>query len=133
MTAPSQRGLIKFDNINSKRHFDAYRTYANSKLAVALFAGELSRREAWLASNSLHPGVIDTKLLHAGFDMAGDPVAEGARTPVFLSTSPEVKGISGKYFDRCAAVAPAPMVEDQRLAQRLWEWTENTLRPWLTA
>ena len=119
--------------MNSERNFDAYGAYVNSKLAVALFARELARREAWLASNSLYPGVIDTKLLHAGFDMAGDPVAEGARTPVFLATSPEVKGISGKYFDRCTAVASAPLVEDQRLAQRLWEWTENTLRPWLSA
>ena len=126
-------GRVPLDDMNSERNFDAYRAYANSKLAVALFARELARREAWLTSNSLHPGVIDTKLLHAGFDMVGDPVAEGARTPVFLATSPEVKGISGKYFDRCAAVAPAPPVEDRRLAQRLWEWTENALRPWLPA
>lgn len=126
-------GIIPFDNLNGELHFDPHRAYANSKLAVALFASELARRERWLASNSLHPGVIDTKLLHAGFDMKGDPVTTGAQTPVFLATSPEVKGITGEYFDNCTAVRPATAVEDQDLARQLWEWTEKTLRPWLQA
>ncbi len=124
-------GTIAFDNLNGERHFDGHRAYANSKLAVALFASDLARRESWLTSNSLHPGVIDTKLLHAGFTMKGDPVTTGAQTPVYLATSPEVKGITGKYFDRCSAVPPAPLVEDQHLARQLWEWTERALQPWL--
>ena len=124
-------GNIPFDNLNGERHFDTHRAYANSKLAVALFARELARREPWLTSNSLHPGVIDTKLLHAGFDMKGEPVTTGARTPVFLATSPEVKGITGKYFDRCTAVQTSPLVENHELARQLWDWTENTLQPWL--
>ncbi len=128
-----QSGRITFDNLNAERHYDAYRAYANSKLAVALFAAELARREPWLASNSLHPGVIDTKLLHAGFDMKGAPLTEGAQTPVFLAISREARGITGKYFDRCAAVRPSPPVGDSRLARQLWEWTEETLRPWLPA
>ncbi len=123
-------GHIAFDNMNSERRFDGYRAYANSKLANALFARELARREPWLASNSLHPGVIDTKLLHAGFSGSGDPVASGARTPVFLATSPKVQGISGQYFEDCAVVAPSPMVEDARLAQQLWIWTEQAVQPW---
>ena len=126
-------GRIDFGNLNGERHFDAYHAYANSKLADALFAGELARREAWLASNSLHPGVIDTKLLHAGFDAQGDSVAAGARTSVYLATSPDVKGISGKYFDNCAAARPVPLAEDQQLALQLWKWSEDAVRPWLPA
>lgn len=127
------RGRIEFDNLNGERHFDAYHAYANSKLADALFASELARREPWLASNSLHPGVIDTKLLHTGFDAKGDSVAAGARTSVYLATSPDVKGISGKYFDRCAAVQPAPLAKDRHLARQLWEWSEHAVRPWFPA
>lgn len=126
-------GRIPFDNLKGERHFDAYQAYANSKLANALFATELARREAWLASNSLHPGVIDTKLLRTGFSAPGDPVAQGAQTSVLLASSPVVKGISGKYFDRGTVVAPAPMVEDRRLAQQLWEWTEDVVQPWLVS
>lgn len=127
------RGRILLDDMNSERHFDSYHAYANSKLANTLFANELARREPWLASNSLHPGVIDTKLLHTGFSAAGDPVATGARTSVYLAISPDVKNISGKYFDHCAAVSPAPPAEDQHLARQLWAWSENAVRPWLPA
>ncbi len=125
------RGRIEFDNMNCERHFDAYHAYANSKLANALFASELARREPWLCSNSLHPGVIDTKLLHAGFKMTGDSVAQGARTSVFLSTSPVVKGVTGKYFDQCNAIPPSALVMDQRLAEQLWDWSDNVIRPYL--
>jgi NAD(P)-dependent dehydrogenase (short-subunit alcohol dehydrogenase family) len=126
-----QGGRIEFDNMNGERHFDAYHAYANSKLANALFARELARREPWLASNSLHPGVINTKLLHAGFSVAGDSVTSGALTSVYLATSPKAEGVSGKYFDHCAIATPLPLVEDPQLAQRLWVWTEHALRPWL--
>jgi len=119
--------------LNGERHFDAYHAYANSKLADILFANELARREPWLASNSLHPGVIDTKLLHAGFDAEGDSVAIGARTSVYLATSPDARNISGKYFDQCTAIPAAPQSADHKLAEALWHWTENAVRPHLQA
>ena len=120
-------GRIDFDNINSKQHFDSFHTYANSKLANALFAKQLARREDWLTSNSLHPGVIDTKLLHAGFDMAGERVEAGAQTSVYLATSAKVKGISGKYFDHYKATAPAVKVNDEELAKQFWHWSESAV------
>lgn len=120
-------GRIDFDNLNSEQRFDGYHAYSNSKLANALFATELARREAWLTSNFLHPGVIDTKLLHAAFDMTGNSVNSGAKTSVYLATSPEVKGISGKYFDNCKITAPLAAVNDTRLAQQLWQWSEQAI------
>lgn len=125
------RGSIPFEDMNSAQHYDAYHAYANSKLANVLFANELARREPWLTSNSLHPGVIDTKLLHIGFSATGAPVADGARTSVFLASSPAVSGITGKYFDNCTVTEMAPAATDRQLAQRLWKWTEDAVRPWL--
>ncbi len=122
-------GRIEFDNLNGERRFDAYHAYANSKLANALFSFELARREPHICANCLHPGVIDTKLLHAGFSMAGASVSEGARTSVYLATSPEVKGVTGKYFDHCTPVAPSPLALDPHLAQKLWEWSERIVLP----
>jgi NAD(P)-dependent dehydrogenase (short-subunit alcohol dehydrogenase family) len=124
-------GRIDFGDLNHSRHYDAYRAYADSKLANALFARELARRETWLASNSLHPGVIDTKLLHAGFSMQGAPLAEGARTSVYLATSAEVNGVSGKYFDDCAIAETSPLVRDEHVARELWEWSERQVRDFL--
>lgn len=120
-------GRIDFNNLNSEQHFDSFYAYANSKLANALFAAELARREPWLASNSLHPGVIDTKLLHAGFDMQGASLASGAKTSVYLTTLTEVKNITGKYFDNCKVTAPLAEVNDAKLAQKLWQWSERAI------
>jgi NAD(P)-dependent dehydrogenase (short-subunit alcohol dehydrogenase family) len=112
-------GRIDFDNLNSERHFDSYQAYCNSKLANALFAAELARREPWLSSNFLHPGVVDTKLLHAAFDMTGNSAHSGAKTSVYLAISPEAKGISGKYFDNCKITPSHAAVNDTLLAQQL--------------
>jgi NAD(P)-dependent dehydrogenase (short-subunit alcohol dehydrogenase family) len=120
-------GHIDFEDMNCARTYDGYSAYANSKLANALFANELARRESWLTSNSLHPGVIGTKLLHAAFSMQGDTVAAGARTSVYLATSPEISGVTGKYFDNCTAVAPSSQALDTQLAQRLWTWSEQAV------
>lgn len=124
-------GRIEFDNLNCERRFEGYYAYSNSKLANALFAIELARREPWLASNSLHPGVIDTKLLHAGFDMQGASLPHGARTSLYLASSPEVSGISGKYFDNCHVTAPLAAVNDATLAKKLWEWSEKAVGQFL--
>jgi NAD(P)-dependent dehydrogenase (short-subunit alcohol dehydrogenase family) len=124
-------GRIDFDDMNSENKFNGYHAYANSKLANALFANELARREPWLTSNSLHPGVIGTKLLHAAFDMQGDAVSAGARTSVYLATSHEVAKESGKYFDHCAVAAPAAQALDQQLAGRLWTWSEHAVQDFL--
>jgi len=118
-------GHIDLSDMNGNAsHFDGYRAYANSKLANKLFAEELARREPWLASNSLHPGVINTKLLHAAFSIAGNDVADGALNPVFLASSPDVKGITGKYFDRCTT-DPTSKAGDPVLAKQLWVWSKN--------
>jgi NAD(P)-dependent dehydrogenase (short-subunit alcohol dehydrogenase family) len=124
-------GRIDFDNMNCELKFDAYHAYANSKLANVLFASELGRREHWLTSNSLHPGVIGTKLLHAAFNMPGESVARGAQTSVHLATSPEVAGVTGQYFNDCETSAAAPLALDQQLARRLWVWSEDAVQGFL--
>ena len=126
-----QSGHIAFDNINGELGYSAYEAYANSKLANVLFTAELARREPWLCANSLHPGVIDTKLLHAGFSMTGAPVAEGARTSVYLATAPEVAGVTGKYFERCAETTLSAEARDEDLAAKLWAWSEDAVRAYL--
>ena len=124
-------GRIKFDDMNSERAYNGYHAYSNSKLANALFANELAQREHWLTSNSLHPGVIGTKLLHAAFSMAGESVAAGARTSVYLATSPDVARVTGKYFDNRTEAAAAPQAHDRQLAQQLWIWSEDAVEAFL--
>ena len=137
-----QSGDIDLDDLTFDNGFDAYSAYATSKLANILFTRALATRLAgtssstpgssgtsWAGSdvtaNCLHPGVIDTKLLHAGFSIKGSSVEKGARTSVFLATSDKVTGVSGKYFDNCRAVTPSRQARDDRLAEALWVVTEQ--------
>lgn len=121
-------GHIAFEDMNAEHNFDGYRAYAASKLANALFANELARREPWLTSNSLHPGVIGTKLLQAAFSMQGETVESGAQTSVYLATSPDLAKVTGKYFDNCNVATASALALDQHLAQRLWAWSEQAVK-----
>ena len=114
-------GRIDFDDLQMERGFDGWQAYSNSKLANALFTCELARRldPAAVTANYLHPGVIDTKLLHVNFG-GGAPVADGARTPVHLALAPELASVSGCYFVDRRQTRPASATGDTRLAGELW-------------
>ena len=60
--------------------------------------------------------------------MPGEAAANGARTSVYLATSPEVVRVTGKYFDNCTEVAAAAQALDQQLARQLWAWSEEAVR-----
>ena len=128
-----QSGDIDLDDLTFVHGFDGYSAYATSKLANILFTRALASRLAGstVTANCLHPGVIDTKLLHAGFNMKGAPVAKGARTSVFLATSDEVAGISGRYFDNCRESTPSRRARDDTLAEALWRRSHELLSDFL--
>ena len=114
-------GHIDLNDLQMSRRFNGWNAYCNSKLANALFTSELSRRldSSLVTANYLHPGVIDTKLLHVNFS-GGSPVASGAETPVHLALAPEVAEITGRYFVNRRPAPASTMVDDQRLAEELW-------------
>ncbi|MEE2756908.1 MAG: SDR family NAD(P)-dependent oxidoreductase [Myxococcota bacterium] len=94
----------------SDQNYDRWLAYGRSKLANILFSNELARRLAErglkITSNAVHPGLVATNLLtNAGGNIGrGVPVAEGARTSIFVATSSEVDGQSGGYYVRSALV-----------------------------
>lgn len=121
-----------FGDIKAERPYRGWRSYCNSKLANVLFTSELARRleGTGVTANSLHPGFVRTNFFHKpGFRwkvmgmsaslFAISPEA-GAATTIYLATSPEVEGVSGKYFAKSRAVAPSKAAQDEAAAQRLW-------------
>ena len=122
-----QSGRLDLDDLTFENGFDGYSVYATSKLANILFTRALAKRLAGsnVTANCLHPGVIDTKLLHAGFSMKGASVEKGARTSVYLATSEQVARVSGKYFDNCRETSPSRQARDEQLAEALWDVTEQ--------
>ncbi len=47
--------------------------------------------------------------------------AAGAETSIYLASSPEVEGVSGKYFADCKAVESDPASYDREVAEKLWQ------------
>jgi retinol dehydrogenase 14 len=117
------RGKLDFENLHGEKHFGGYSAYALSKLANVLFTYELSGMLAGtgITSNCLHPGVIGTKLLRTGFNITGASTADGAGTLIYLATSPEVMGVTGKYFQEKTETPSSPITHDPALRKKLWE------------
>ncbi len=128
-SATHQRAQIDFDDLQAERRYDGYRAYAASKLANVLFAFELAERlrGSGVTSNALHPGVIDTKLLRAGFGAGGAGLAEGAATPVYLAASMEIANVTGRYFVDQREAPASPAAHDQALRRRLWGVSERAV------
>lgn len=115
---------VDWRNLQAERHYDGYDAYALSKLCNVLFTYELAERLAGsgVTANCLHPGLVATKLLRAGFPRArGSSPKEGARTSVYLASSPEVEDVSGHYFVKGRQEMSAPQTYDRRAQRRLWE------------
>ena len=118
------RGTVDFNDLQYSRGYTGYGAYARSKMCNVLFAGELAER--WKArritANSLHPGVVGTKLLRDGFGMEGnDSLEEGAATSVLLAVAPEVESVAGKYFANRREAPLGRLARDPEVRRKLWE------------
>ena len=127
-------GRIDLDDLQGEHHYRGQRAYNQSKLANVLFTYELARRLAGsgVSANVLHPGVVDTGfaredggawmglLLPVVRPFLKTP-AEGAATSVHLASSPDVAGVSGRYFANRTARRSSRRSYDEQLARRLWE------------
>lgn len=130
-------GRIDFSDLQGERSYRRLRAYRQSKLANILFTRELSRRlqGSGVTANALHPGVVRTRLLFSGWRVAqlARPFlrspARGADPAVYLALSPEVTGVSGRYFVDRRPVDPSPRALDPEVAKRLWEVSEELTRP----
>jgi NAD(P)-dependent dehydrogenase (short-subunit alcohol dehydrogenase family) len=121
-----QSGTPEFDSLQRVKNFDGYAAYADSKLALVMYTYALARRleSQSVTVNALHPGVIDTKLLHAGFTVKGHSPETGAETPVYLASSPEVETVTGRYFAQKAALPSSPDSYDEPAQNDLWQRSE---------
>lgn len=120
------------DRLDGPKGILGLAAYGRSKFANVLFAKELACRlkGSGVSVNALHPGLVSTGMLNAPrppFSWALPVIRpftlspeEGAKTSIYLASSPEVDGVTGGYFVRCRKAATDPRAEDAALAQRLW-------------
>jgi NAD(P)-dependent dehydrogenase (short-subunit alcohol dehydrogenase family) len=128
-----RRAVLDFNDLMGERRYSGWQAYCKSKLANVLFTYELDRRlrGAGVTANALHPGWVATgfggnngvrgwliQLLARGFAIGPE---EGARTIIYLASSPEVANVSGHYFYREKEVRTSPASYDEDAARRLWQ------------
>jgi NAD(P)-dependent dehydrogenase (short-subunit alcohol dehydrogenase family) len=126
------RGHIDFEDLQEEKNYGASRSYSQSKLAQILFTHELAKRldGTGVTVNSLHPGVVATNwgrhsvgAMSAGIRLASPFMAspkKGAETSVYLASSPDVAGVTGKYFSKKREEKSSDESNDEAVALRLW-------------
>jgi retinol dehydrogenase 12 len=152
-TTATQTGDVRVVNVASAVHSGVKRLdvaglpttkearfggYSNSKLMNILFTYELAERLAGtgITVNALHPGVVRSgfgknngALVAMVFNLlqglGGISAEQGAETSIHLAASAEVKGMTGKYFDKKQPVSSSPLSYDRDLRQRLWAASEK--------
>ena len=129
---------IRWDDLMFEKEWRGFWAYSHSKLANVLFSNELARRwkSLGVTSNALHPGNVRSRitrnnaflnLLHRS------PIArvlilsevDGAKTSVHVATSPELEGVTGRYFDKAKEVPSNPACSDEAAGKRLWEVSQQ--------
>ncbi|MCI0814259.1 MAG: SDR family oxidoreductase [Chloroflexi bacterium] len=139
--AHERRKGMNFDDLNSKQSYSGMGVYGDSKLANVLFTYELARRlkGSGVTANCLHPGVVRSgfgqnnggfiSFAFKSFYTLLTPVtksnAQGAKTSIYLASSPEVEGVTGKYFADSKETPSSPASHDEEAAKRLWEISEQ--------
>jgi NAD(P)-dependent dehydrogenase (short-subunit alcohol dehydrogenase family) len=134
------RGGMRFDDLQSEHRYDGMDAYCRSKLANVLFVRGLARREAaGVTANAAHPGWV-----RSSFAMDGDTTGiigfgmrlmrpfqisprRGARTSIYLATSPEVAEQTGMYWVRSKPGRMSQHAREDAAAERLWDESERLL------
>jgi len=135
------RNGLDFDDLQSTRRYRGFAVYSKSKLANILFTRELARRldGTNVTVNALHPGFAASRFGRDGdTGRLGDVAmlvtrpfainaAQGALTSIHVASSPDVDGITGQYFSKCALATPSRAAQDDDAARRLWDASEQLI------
>ncbi|MFX1339175.1 MAG: SDR family oxidoreductase [Promethearchaeota archaeon] len=129
---------LDFNDIHMEQNYKGFRAYGNSKLAILLFTYELARRleNTGITVNALHPGVVRTKfgknnggklfnLAFNFFRLFLISAKKGARTSIFLASSPQVTNVTGKYFIKRKPKKSSKASYNKTYQKKLWQISEN--------
>jgi NAD(P)-dependent dehydrogenase (short-subunit alcohol dehydrogenase family) len=132
------KGKLVFANntIETRWPYTGFSAYADSKLANIFFTQELAERLAGTDTtvNALHPGGVATNIWPEPKGLMGavkrrmiknlNTPEKGARTSVYLCSSPEAQSFSGKYFHRKKQIAPGRRAQNRSIQKKLWAVSE---------
>jgi NAD(P)-dependent dehydrogenase (short-subunit alcohol dehydrogenase family) len=117
------QAAIDYDDVMLQHGYSGSRAYGQSKLAQIASGFELADRLAadGITVNSLHPGTyMPTKIVLQGGGHAIDTLERGVDATVRLATSPDLDGVTGRYFDRERESRADDQAYDAEARRRLW-------------
>jgi WW domain-containing oxidoreductase len=121
---------IMFDNLDGGQFYEPAAFYAQSKLANALFAKELSRRlkGRGITVNAVDPGSARTRINTRYFTrLFAKSAAQAAATQTLVAASPRASGITGEFWSDCSISPGTPLLQDAALALRLWDVSDEII------
>ena len=133
-----KQGNMNFEDSGFEQGYFGMNAYGRSKLANILFTYELARRlgDCGVTVNVLHPGHVATDIWKTSVPVIGPVLKwviglfaltpeQGADNSIYLASSPEVEGRTGKYFVKRESAQSSPVSNDEKVAQKLWEISET--------
>jgi NAD(P)-dependent dehydrogenase (short-subunit alcohol dehydrogenase family) len=126
--ASAGQSPIDFDDVMLERGYGGMKAYTQSKLAQVIFTFELAERlgASGVTVNALHPAsLMDTKMVLETFGRSMSTVEEGAEATVRLAASPELEGVTGRYFDGTREGRAERQAYDEEARKRLWVLSEE--------
>jgi NAD(P)-dependent dehydrogenase (short-subunit alcohol dehydrogenase family) len=123
---------VDYENVNSEKSFSAWTSYCVSKLMNIMSTYQLAFMQDKVSVNVLHPGFVDTNIagnegnlikyiVKFGAKMFARTVDDGADSSIYLSTSDEVGGVSGKYFFKCREIRSSRASYVKEDWQKVWD------------
>jgi retinol dehydrogenase-14 len=121
---------LDFNNLQAEKNFDWLNAYGLSKLGNMYLTYELAERlqGTGVVVNCLHPGDVDTKMQRATTTVKGITTILGAATSVYLSSSPEIENINGKYFVDMKATPSCELSYDIEKRKKFWNISEELVK-----
>ena len=128
LSAPSTTKL-DFENLQGEKHFGALTAFGASKMADIMFTYELARQleGTGVTANVLFPGVMKTDLMRNApwfakliTSIIGKSPEKGAEAAIYLASSPEVEGVTGRFFRGQKLSDSDAYSHDQSVQQHLW-------------
>jgi retinol dehydrogenase 14 len=128
---------MDLDDLQSRRKYRGMQVYGMTKLANIMFTFELAERLRGIgvAANCIHPGAVNTSfgtnnrgimtLLFRAFKPFMRSPEQGADTVIYLASSPDVEGMTGKYLSDRKLITASDMAYDEDLREKLWEISEE--------
>jgi NAD(P)-dependent dehydrogenase (short-subunit alcohol dehydrogenase family) len=126
--ASAGQSPVNFRDVMLKRGYKGMSAYTQSKLAQIMFTFELAEhlRGTGVTTNALHPATLmGTKMVLKTFGHALSSVQEGADATVRLAVSPELEGVTGRYFEGNREAHANRQAYNAEARKRLWDLSEE--------